>query len=75
MVLVLVIDDALRGVVVGNFCEQAYNDPGHPDFLLALEERVREFEHEGHQAARDYVRGLLGLSLDKYVCPECVPGE
>lgn len=47
----------------------------HPDFLLALEERVREFEHEGRQAARDHVRGLLGLSLDKYVCPECVPGE
>lgn len=69
----LVIGDALKEILVGKFCEQAYSDPKHPDFPEALEERLRELEHREHQAARDYVRGMLGLALDEYVCPECGP--
>lgn len=34
---------------------------------------IREWDHREHQAARDLVRGAMGLPPSPYVCPDCNP--
>jgi hypothetical protein len=40
-------------------------------YLNQAHAAMREWDHRAQQAARDIVRPMLRLPLDKYVCPEC----
>lgn len=44
-------------------------------YLAEQNRALREWDHRGRQAARDYVRSAMGLPPSVYVCPDCPPGE